>query len=72
MSDLAALNQGRRRQLEGDFDGIIGADVLQNFSFVIDCAGLKLYAKPIDPQHAGGLPVGLAACMRGIGYNEIP
>ena len=45
VSDLSALNQGRPRG-GGPFDGIIGADVLQNFSFVIDCAGLQLYAKP--------------------------
>ena len=65
VSDLSALNQGRHRRLEGAFDGIIGADVLQNFSFVIDCAGLRLYAKQIEPQRAAGRPSALAPACAG-------
>ena len=72
VSDLEALNQGRHRRLEGEFDGILGADVLQNFSFVIDCADLKLYAKQADPQRPGGPAPGLGARMHELGYSEIP
>ncbi len=66
VSDLGALNQGRPRG-GGPFDGIIGADVLQNFSFVIDCAGLQLYAKP----STGGAGGGLGRFLEGYGYRDI-
>lgn len=66
VSDLGALNQGRPRG-GGPFDGIIGADVLQNFSFVIDCAGLQLYAKP----SAGGAGEGFGRFLAGYNYRDV-
>ena len=66
VSDLGALNQGRPRG-GGPFDGIIGADVLQNFSFVIDCAALQLYARPTS----NGRSSGLSRFLAGYGYNDI-
>ena len=66
VSDLAALNQGRPKG-GGPFDGIIGADVLQNFSFIIDCAGLQLYAKPA----LSGANNGLGRFLDGYGYRDI-
>ena len=72
VSNLSALNQGRSvKQGSGPFDGIIGTDVLQNFSFVIDCAGLKLYARPSDSARSLP-PGGLNAYLETYGYNEVP
>lgn len=74
VSDLSALNHGRSGKKEGQFDGIIGADVLQTFSFVIDCAGLRLFAwspsrrNPGRPQPPSGL---LSRFLRDRGYGEI-
>ncbi len=75
VSNLNALNQGRSNRHIGPFDGIIGADVLQSASFIIDCPGLTLYARPSDQTAASGngLPAGgLYAFLRPEGYNEIP
>lgn len=72
VSDLSALNRGRRPAAEGQFDGILGADVLQNFSFVIDCTGLRLYAKAAEGNSADGPPLGLPGLMHSRGYSEIP
>ncbi len=71
VSDLSALNQGRRRKVQGHFDGIIGADVLQSFSFVIDCESLRLFAKPSDSK-TPGTPFGnLGGFMRSRGYGQV-
>ena len=59
VSDLSALNQGRPGKTAGQFDGIIGADVLQNFAFIIDCTGLRLYARP-DAGNSHGGPISAA------------
>ena len=67
VSDLGALNQGRPRG-GGPFDGILGADVLQNFGIVIDCAGLQLYARP----SSNGAPGGLGPFLAAQGYRDVP
>ena len=73
VSDLSALNAGRPGKNPSQFDGIIGADVLQTFSFVIDCAGLQLFAwKPHGADDRGTPPGGLADFLRPFGYGEIP
>ena len=78
VSDLSALNQGRRDRRKGGnpgprYDGIIGADVLQTFSFLIDCAGLRLFVWPPNaPRERPGGHGGLAAYLRGRFYGEIP
>ena len=77
VSNLSALNQGRPGHGPAQFDGIIGADVLQNFSFLIDCNGLRLYARPdtANDPHGGGPPTAdrnLGGFLRGRGYGEIP
>ncbi len=77
VSDLSALNQGRPGRNPTQFDGIIGADVLQTFSFLIDCNGLRLYARPDtanDPR-GGGPPAAdhnLGGFLHGRSYAEIP
>ena len=68
VSDLSALNQGRPRG-GGPFDGIIGADVLQSFGIVIDCAGLELYARR---SSNGGASSGLGRFLAGYGYRDVP
>jgi predicted aspartyl protease len=70
VSDLGPLNQGRRRPIERRFDGIIGADVLQNFAFVIDCNGLQLYGRSADAP--SGDAKGLGDFLRSRGYSEVP
>ncbi len=73
VSDLSALNAGRPGRNPGQFDGIIGADVLQTFSFVIDCAGLQLFAwKAHGVDDRGTPPGGLGDYLRAHGYGEIP
>ena len=67
VSDLGALNQGRPRG-GGPFDGIIGADVLQNFGIVIDCAGLQLHAR----RSSSGAARGLGSFLAGYGYRDVP
>jgi predicted aspartyl protease len=71
VSDLTALNQGRRPIKDGQFDGIIGADVLQSFSFVIDCTGLRLYAKAPEPGNNNIPQPVLSGFLRERGYSEI-
>ncbi len=66
VSDLNTLNQGRK----GRFDGIIGADLLQNFSFVIDCRTPRLFAK--DVRSGNGNAAHLSAMLRGRNYIEVP
>ena len=66
VSELNTLNQGR----EGRFDGIIGADMLQNFSFVIDCRTPCLFAK--DVRSPGTAAANLSAMLRGRNYVEVP
>ena len=71
VSDLSALNQGRHRKTQGHFDGIIGADVLQNFSFIIDCDSLQLFARPSDAKVAG-TPFGdLGGFLKARGYGQV-
>jgi predicted aspartyl protease len=72
VSDLTALNQGRRPIRDGQFDGIIGADVLQSFSFVIDCPGLRLYAKAPDPGTNNIPQPVLNGFLRSQGYSDVP
>ncbi len=77
VSDLSALNQGRPGRDNVPFDGIIGADVLQTFSFIIDCNGLRLYARPDANTHGGNQTTSnvsseLSGLLRRRGYAEIP
>ncbi len=72
VTDLGTLNQGRRRKLEGHFDGIIGADVLQNFSFIIDCGSLQLFARPSgSAKFDGAAPGSLGRYLQAQGYGRI-
>ena len=66
VSELNTLNQGRK----GRLDGIIGADMLQNFSFVIDCRTPRLFAK--DVRTAGDGALNLSSMLRGRNYVEVP
>lgn len=70
VSDLSALNRGRRRPTEGHFDGIIGADVLQAFGFIIDCRGLRLYARKEGPGKANSSR--LASFLQAERFTEVP
>lgn len=72
ISDLSTLNQGRQRKLQGNFDGIIGADVLQSFAFIIDCGSLQLFARPAGgakPDGAGA--ANLARFLHSRGYGQV-
>ena len=68
---MSALNQGRPRG-GGPFDGIIGADVLQSFGVVIDCAGLVIYARPPSGNGATASVGGLGGFLAGYGYRDVP
>ena len=78
VSDLSALNQGRPGHDTVPFDGIIGADVLQTFSFIIDCNGLRLYARPDAANAHGGNQTtsNVSGTLSGVlhhrGFAEIP
>ena len=55
------------------YDGIIGADVLQTFSFIVDCAGQQLLVWPQDKiRDKPGGDAGLGAYLRAHNYGEIP
>lgn len=66
VSELNTLNQGRK----GRFDGIIGADMLQNFSFIIDCRTPRLFAKDVRSANEGAAH--LSTMLRGRNYVEVP
>lgn len=70
VSDLSALNQGRRKPAEARFDGIIGADVLQSFGFIIDCRGLRIYARKEGPGKRRSPR--LAAYLAARRFTEVP
>ena len=73
MSDLSALNHGRPGKPPEEYDGIIGADVLQTFAFIVDCAGQQLLVWP--PNNARAKPGnngGITGFLRGRSYGEIP
>ena len=84
VSDLSALNRGRvphddqGRPVRNivPFDGIIGADVLQSFAFLIDCNSLRLYVRPDTANYAQGShassPADLSGLLRSRGYGEVP
>ncbi|MBV9127080.1 MAG: clan AA aspartic protease, partial [Verrucomicrobia bacterium] len=77
VSDLGTLNSGRQHgRGEARFDGIIGADLLQNFSFVIDCRTPRLYAKDVrtpdgSSSAAEAAHPGLGSLLRGRDYVEV-
>ena len=71
VSDLSALNQGRHRKIQGHFDGIIGADVLQNFSFIIDCDSLQLFARPSNVKTTGTAFGDLGGFLKSRGYGQV-
>lgn len=73
VSDLSALNHGRPGKKPEEYDGIIGADVLQTFAFIVDCAGQQLLVWP--PNNARARPAnngGIAGFLRSRNYGEIP
>ncbi len=73
VSDLSALNQGKAGHSSQRYDGIIGADVLQTFAFIIDCAGLQLLVwPPNDDREKPGGDGGTRGFLRGRNYGEIP
>ncbi len=78
VSDLSALNQGRPGHESTPFDGIIGADVLQTFSFIVDCNGLRLYARPdattarTGNQTTSNVSSALGGALHHRGYAEVP
>ncbi len=72
VSDLTALNQGKSGRAPEHYDGIIGADVLQTFGFIIDCAGLQLLVWPPNNGRAKpGGDGGARGFLRGRNYGEI-
>ena len=79
VSDLSALNQDRTDRRNGErtngerYDGIIGADVLQTFSFIVDCAGQQLLVwPPNNTREKPGNNGGLGGFLRDRNYAEIP
>lgn len=70
VSDLSALNQGRRKPAEAHFDGILGADMLQAFGFIIDCQGLRLYSRKEGPARPAS--PGLARFLAGRQFTAVP
>lgn len=75
VSDLSTLNHGRRRgsgATAGNFDGIIGADLLQSFDFVIDSGSPRLFARNVTSQVAANAHPDLGGFLRGRGFTEVP
>lgn len=75
VSDLSTLNRGRRRGsggTAGNFDGIIGADLLQSFDFVIDSGSPRLFARNVTSQVAASAHPDLGGFLRGRGFTEVP
>jgi predicted aspartyl protease len=75
VSNLTSLSQGRNtgKAKDGRFDGILGSDVLQNFAFVIDFEGARLFGK--QPESTGAptpKASALGGFLKGRGYSEIP
>ena len=73
VSDLSPLNQSRPGRKPARYDGIIGADVLQTFSFIIDCGNLQLLV--YQPRFAREKPPGdsgLANFLRARDFGQIP
>jgi hypothetical protein len=69
VADLGSLNESRDSS-EGDFNGIIGIDVLRTYQFVIDYRGMRMFVRLDDPKNAGRSNLG--AVLRRQGYTEIP
>ena len=72
VSDLSPLNHGRPGKRPEQYDGIIGADVLQTFSFIVDCAGQQLIVWPQDRIRDKPAGDGIGAYLRARNYGEIP
>lgn len=72
VSDLSTLNHGHRRGAPGGFDGIIGADLLQSFDFVIDTGRPQLFARNAGGQSAANGHPELSGLLRGQGFTEVP
>ena len=72
VSDLSALNHGRPGKKPEQYDGIIGADVLQTFAFIVDCAGQQLLVwPPNNAREKPGGDSGLSGYLRSRNYGEI-
>ncbi len=69
VADLGPLNESRESG-EGDFNGIIGIDVLRTYQFVVDYRGMRLFVRVDDPKNAGRS--NLSGILRRQGYTEIP
>lgn len=69
VANLGPLNESRERG-EGDFDGIIGLDVLRTYQFAIDYRGQRLFVRLDDPKNASRSNLGTV--LRRQGYVEIP
>lgn len=72
VSDLSTLNDGRQRGGAGNFDGIIGADLLQSFDFVIDCGSPQLFVRNVGGTAAAAAHPELGALLRGHDFAEVP
>ena len=69
VANLGPLNESRERR-DGDFDGIIGVDVLRTYQFIIDYRGQRMFVRLDDPKNAGRSNLGNV--LRRQGYVEIP
>jgi hypothetical protein len=69
VADLGPLNESRDSG-EGDFNGIIGVDVLRTYQFVVDYRGMRLFVRLDDPKNASRS--NLSTVLRRQGYTEIP
>ena len=74
VSDLSTLNHGRRQGGSGggNFDGIIGADLLQSFDFVVDTGSPRLFARSVGGQAAANAHPDLGNFLRERGFAEVP
>ena len=69
VADLGPLNESRESD-EGDFNGIIGIDVLRTYQFIVDYRGMRLFIRIDDPKNASRS--NLSSTLRRQGYTEIP
>lgn len=66
---LDALNdRGRAEDIR--FDGLVGAEVLRTYQFVIDYPGMQLFVRQDAPENAARSQVGVR--LKRAGYIEIP
>ncbi|MBS0658054.1 MAG: retropepsin-like domain-containing protein [Verrucomicrobia bacterium] len=65
---LDALNASGDKEVR--FDGLVGAEVLRTYQFVIDYRGMQLFVRQDAPENAAKSQLG--ARLKRAGYAEIP